>query len=166
MTGQELVGFSLALLLMAVGLVGTLVPMIPGSPLVLIAAILHKLYFGPAGASLWVLFLLGGFVVFSLGVEYLATSLGAKRLGGSWKGMAGAVVGAIVGLFFSLPGILLGPFIGAFLFEWIGDYEYKRALRAGTGAILGLLVGAVGKFAICIVMIALFSANILYRSLH
>lgn len=166
MTTVEIVGFALAVLIMIVGLVGTIVPMLPGSPIVLLVAILHRLYFGSAGASVWVLIVLAGLVLFSLFVDYLASSVGAKRLGGSWKGMVGAIVGAMVGLFFSLPGILLGPFIGAFLFEWLGDYEYKRALRAGTGATLGLLVGAVGKFSICVVMIALFSANVIYRSLH
>jgi uncharacterized protein len=162
----EIVGFSMALLVMCIGLLGTILPMIPGSPVVLVAAILHKLYFGPNGANIWVLVVLGALVLLSMVLEYLATSVGAKRLGGSWKGMSGAVVGAIVGLFFGLPGILLGPFIGAFLFELIGDYEYKRALRAGTGATLGLLVGAVGKFSVCVVMIALFSANVIYRSLN
>ena len=161
----EIVGFSLALLVMCVGLLGTILPMIPGSPIVLAAAILHKLYFGPNGANIWVLVVLGLLVLVSIGLDYVATSVGAKRLGGSWKGMLGAVVGGIVGLFFNLPGILLGPFIGAFLFELIGDYEYKRALRAGTGATLGLLIGAVGKFSVCVVMIALFSANVLYRFL-
>jgi uncharacterized protein len=161
----EIVGFSLALLVMCIGLLGTILPMIPGSPIVLAAAILHRLYFGPNGANIWVLVLLGLLVLLSMGLEYLATSVGAKRLGGSWKGMLGAVIGGIVGLFFNLPGVLLGPFIGAFLFELIGDYEYKRALRAGAGATLGLLIGAVGKFSVCVVMIALFSANVLYRLL-
>jgi hypothetical protein len=165
-TTVEIVGFALTLLVMCIGLAGSILPMLPGSPIVLAAAILHKLYFGADGANLWVLAVLAAFVLLSLGLDYLATSVGARKLGGSWKGMAGAVLGGIVGLFFSIPGILLGPFIGAFLFEYVGDYEYKRALRAGAGATLGLLVSAVGKFSVCVVMIALFSVNILYRAMN
>jgi uncharacterized protein YqgC (DUF456 family) len=72
----------------------------------------------------------------------------------------------LVGLFFSIPGILLGPFVGAFLLELIGGYEYQRALRAGAGATLGLVAGALGKFAVCVVMITLFAANVLYHSIN
>ena len=104
--------------------------------------------------------------ILALGLDYLATSVGARKLSASWRGMLGAILGGLVGLFFSIPGILLGPFIGAFLLEMAGGYEYRLALRAGAGATLGLLAGAVGKFAVCIVMITLFAANVLYHSFN
>ena len=78
--------------------------------------------------------------------------------------MVGAALGGIVGLFFSLPGIVLGPFIGAMLFEMCGGQEFKKALKAGTGAVLGLFLGIVGKFSICVIMILLFVVNVIYRS--
>jgi hypothetical protein len=90
--------------------------------------------------------------------------IGAKKLGATWKGVTGAVVGGLVGLFFSIPGILLGPFIGATLFELIGDREFRDAVRAGTGATLGLLVGAVGKTALGLAMVLLFTVNVIQRS--
>ena len=76
------------------------------------------------------------------------------------------MVGGLVGLFFILPGILFGPFLGALLFEFAGGREVKPALKAGVGATIGLLAGALGKFAICITMMALFAVNVVYRSLN
>ena len=76
----------------------------------------------------------------------------------------GAVVGGIVGLFFSLPGIILGPFVGALLLELTGGREFKPAAKAGMGAVLGLLVGAVGTLAMSLVMILLFITSVIFRS--
>ena len=56
------------------------------------------------------------FMILSLVLDFLASVVGAKKLGATWRGMLGAVVGATVGLFFSLPGLILGPLLGAFLF--------------------------------------------------
>ena len=75
-------------------------------------------------------------------------------------------MGGLIGLFFDLPGILLGPFVCAFLFEMAGGREWKAASRAGVGATLGLLAGTLGKLVCCALMIGLFTANIIYRSLN
>jgi len=164
-TAEQIVGLVLAGLVMLVGLAGTVIPGIPGAPLVFIAAVGHRLYFGAASADYWILFLLALLAGLSLLFEYLAGVYGARKLGATWRGMTGAVVGAIVGLFFGLPGILLGPFLGALLFEWAGGYPFQKALRAGVGAFIGLIAGGLGKIAICVVMITLFFVGALYRSL-
>jgi len=149
---------------MLAGLVGSIVPVLPGTPVILVAAIAHRLYFGAAGASNWVLASLVLLTLLSFGFDYLASVLGARKLGATWRGVLGALAGAIVGVFFSLPGIILGPFIGALLLELAGGRQLKPAARAGFGALLGLLAGAVGKLAICVAMIALFLVNVIYRS--
>jgi uncharacterized protein len=164
MTVEQTIGLLLALVVMCIGLAGSVLPGIPSTPLVLIAAIGHRLYFGDAGPSILVLVLLGLLMLFSLAVDYLASMVGAKKLGATWRGVLGAVVGALVGIFFSLPGIILGPFIGALTFEMVGGREFKEAARAGVGALLGLLVGAIGKLACCVAMIALFAMSVLARS--
>src|SRR5688572_27490640 len=165
MTGEQILGLSLALLVMFVGLAGSILPGLPSTPLVLLGAIGHKLYFGPTGAAVWVLVVLGAMTVVSLVLDYLATVYGAKKLGATWLGATGAIVGGLVGLFFNLPGILLGPFVGAVLFEMAGGREWKAASKAGVGATLGLLAGAIGKFACCLAMMTLFAANVIFRSL-
>lgn len=157
-------GLSLALLLMCAGLAGSILPGIPSTPLVLLAAIVHRLYFGEHGANNWVIGILLVLTVLSLVVDYLASMVGAKKLGASWRGVLGAVVGGLIGIFFSLPGILVGPFLGAMSFEMIGGREFKVAARAGVGATLGLLVGALGKLGCCVAMMTLFAVNVILRS--
>jgi len=150
---------------MSVGVAGSILPGLPSTPVVLVAAIAHKLYFGPTGAAWWVLVILSVFTALSLVVDYVASVYGAKRLGATWRGAVGAIVGGLIGLFFSLPGVLLGPFVGAFLFEWAGGREWKAASRAGVGATVGLLAGALGKLACCVAMMLLFTMNVVIRSL-
>ncbi|HTL74649.1 MAG TPA: DUF456 domain-containing protein [bacterium] len=166
MNTEEMIGLSLALLVMLAGLVGSVVPGLPGTPLILVAAIGHRLYFGDASASNLVLGVLVGLTIVSLAFDFLATALGAKKFGATWRGALGALIGGIVGLFFSLPGIILGPFLGAMLFEMLGDKEFKKAAHAGLGAMLGLLLGIVGKFSIGVMMAVLFAVNVVMRSVN
>ena len=166
MNTEEMIGLSLALLVMLAGLVGSVVPGLPGTPLILVAAIGHRLYFGDASASNLVLGVLVGLTIVSLAFDFLATVLGAKKFGATWRGALGALIGGIVGLFFSLPGIILGPFLGAMLFEMLGDKEFKKAAHAGLGAMLGLLLGIVGKFSIGVMMAVLFAVNVVMRSVN
>ncbi len=162
---EQIIGFSIAILLMLIGLAGCLLPILPGTPILLAAAVVHRLYFGDTGPSLLVLGIMTLLTILSLIFDQLASMFGAKRMGATWKGVTGAVVGGLIGLFFSLPGILLGPFIGATVFELFGDREFRDALRAGVGATLGLLLGAVGKVAVSMVMILMFSWSVVSRSM-
>ncbi|HEU5397437.1 MAG TPA: DUF456 family protein [Verrucomicrobiae bacterium] len=164
MSTAEIIGLSVALLVMLAGLVFSVLPAIPGIPLILVAAVAHRLWFGASGASNFVLILLGALTLLAIAFDFLAGMFGANKFGATWRGAVGAIVGGIVGLFFNLPGIILGPFVGATLFELVGDREMKEALRAGLGATLGLLAGIVGKFAIGVIMILLFATNVILRS--
>ena len=164
MTTEQIIGLSLTLLVMLAGLIGSLLPVLPGVPLILIAAIGHRLYFGAASINNFVLIILVWLTLVSLVFDFLASLLGSRKFGATWLGMTGAVVGGIIGLFFSLPGIILGPFLGAMIFEMLGDKEFKQAVHAGVGATVGLLLGIAGKFAIGVVMIILFATNVILRS--
>ena len=166
MTTEQIIGLILALLLMAIGVAGSILPGVPSTPVVLIAAIAHKIYFGPASAAWWVIGVLTLFTLLSLVVDYAASVYGAKRLGATWRGAVGAIVGGLIGIFFNLPGIILGPFVGAALFELAGGREWKGAGKAGVGATLGLLAGALGKLACCVAMMTLFGFNVIYRSMN
>jgi uncharacterized protein len=156
MSIEQAVGLGLAGLVMLIGLIGTMVPGIPGAPLILAAAVGHKLYFQDASLSWLALAMMLLLTVLSLFLDFLASVLGAKKMGATWRGMLGAIMGAMVGLFFSLPGIILGPIIGAFLFELAAGREWKESARAGAGAMVGLLLGAVAKVVCCVMMIAVF----------
>ena len=164
MSGEEIIGLVLAWMVMLVGLAGSALPVLPGPPLVLAAVVGHRLWFGEHSVGNLVLVLLVGLTFLSLLLDYAAAMLGAKRLGATWRGMAGAVVGALVGLFFGPVGILVGPFLGAVLFELAGGRKLREAGRAGGGAFLGVLVGGVGKVGCCTAMIVLFTVNVILRS--
>jgi uncharacterized protein YqgC (DUF456 family) len=163
-TTFEAVWFALALLVMIIGIVGCVVPGIPGTSLIFAAAVVHRLIVGAAGAQWWALCLIGGLALVSFIAEYGVSMYGAKTLGASRRGMIGAIVGGLIGLFFGILGILLGPFIGAFAFEFLGGREWRDSAKAGAGATLGLVVGAVGKLACAVAMTLLFAANILWRA--
>jgi uncharacterized protein len=163
MDEKDVIALVVALVVMAIGCIGSFLPLIPGTPIVLIAAIAHKFIMNPRSAGWFALTILVGLTIFSLVLDYLASVYGAKRLGATRKGMVGAFVGLIVGLFFNLPGILLGPFIGAGLFEMMGGREWKPAMKAGVGATLGIFAGAVGKFICCILMTAVFAFSVLWN---
>jgi uncharacterized protein len=166
MSWEQIIGISLTLIVMLIGLIGSVVPVLPGTPVVLIAAIIHRLYFGEASVSNLFLAVLVVLTGLSLLLDFLASVLGAKKFGATWRGMVGAVVGGIIGLFFALPGIILGPFLGAMIFEMTGGKEFKIAAKAGAGAVIGLLLGVIGKFSICVMMIGLFATNTIYRTLN
>lgn len=164
MTTEEIIGLSLVLLLMLAGLIGSILPGIPGVPLILVAAIGHRLYFGAHSVNNTVMVILVVLTLVSIAFDFLAGMFGANKFGATWRGALGAVLGGLGGLFFGLPGIIAGPFVGATLFELFGDRELKQALKAGLGATLGLFAGIVGKFAIAVVMILLFATNVILRS--
>jgi len=165
-TIEQIIGLSLALLVMSFGFAGSVLPGIPSTPLVMLVAIGHRIYFGAAGPSNVALIILAALMTLSLVMDYLASMAGARKLGATWRGVLGAVIGGFVGIFFNVPGIILGPFLGAALFEMIGGREWKESARAGVGAVIGLFVGAIGKLACCAAMMGLFAASVITRSLN
>jgi len=164
MSAQEGLGLIIAGVVMFVGLVGSVLPGIPGAPLILVAAVVHKLVFKAQSASYLALGILLFLTFLSVLLDFLASFLGAKKMGATWRGVLGAMVGAIVGLFFSLPGLILGPIIGAFTFELLGGREWKESARAGAGAMIGFFLGALGKVICCTVMIGIFFLSALWNS--
>jgi uncharacterized protein YqgC (DUF456 family) len=146
----------LAGLLVLVGIAGTILPAIPGTPLVLIGLVLAAWADGFQKVGWFPLAVIAGLTVLSLIVDFAATSLGAKRVGASWLAVAGATIGTIVGLFFGLPGLILGPFVGAVLGEYLARRNRDQALKAGLGTWVGILLGTAGKLALIFMMIGVF----------
>jgi hypothetical protein len=161
---EHLIGLVIALVLMLAGLAGSVLPGLPGPPLVLLAAIGHRLYFGDASIGNWGLFFLFALMVLSIALDYVAGLLGAKKMGATWRGLVGATLGVLVGIFLGPLGILAGPFVGATLLELAGGREFQESARAGAGATVGMLIGAVGKVACCVAMIGLFVITVVWNA--
>lgn len=147
----------LAVLLILVGLAGTILPALPGIPLMLGGMILSAWVgdFEQVGWG-WIaaLAVLTGLALLA---DFVAGLLGAKRVGASVWALVGAAVGTVAGLFFGIFGLLLGPFLGALLGELIAGSSLQRATHVGVGAWIGFVVGAVLKVAIAFMMIGLFA---------
>jgi uncharacterized protein YqgC (DUF456 family) len=145
MTIEQTIGLLLALLIMLVGLVGTMIPGVPGVPLVLLVAGVHRLWFDDAGVSNTVLIVLTLLTLISLGIDYLASVLGARKLGATWRGVLGAGLGATIGIFFAIPGVIIGPFVGAVAFELLGGASGKKRLGSGWARWLACSLACWGK---------------------
>ncbi len=148
--------WALAVALVIVGVLGLLLPALPGAPLLfgglLVAAWLEDFaYVGP-----WTLALLAIMAALTYLIDFLAGALGAKGFGATKYAMVGAFVGAVVGIFFGLPGILLGPFFGAVLGELLADRSLQEASAAGLGATIGLALGVAAKMALAFSMLGIF----------
>ncbi len=165
MDWPQVIGLTIAGLTMLIGVLGCVLPGIPGAPLVFVAALAHRLYFGEtASASTWVLVVIFLIMFFSVILDYLASMYGAKKLGASRNGIIGAVVGGIIGfLTFNPVVLLIGPFAGAFAGEMISGKDWKASGKAGLGATLGLLGGALGKLACALAMAGLFTVNVVWK---
>jgi len=148
----------LATVLVLAGLLGLLLPVLPGAPLVFAGLLVAAWAEDFAYVGTPTLTLLAVLALLTYAVDFAATALGAKRFGASKRAVIGAAVGALVGLFFGLPGILLGPFIGAMIGELTAQRGLGDAGRAGLGATIGLVLGVAGKLAIAFSMLGLFAA--------
>ncbi|MGQ4659442.1 DUF456 family protein [Lysobacter sp. F6437] len=149
--------YVLAGILILVGVAGTVLPALPGLPLVFGGMLLAAWAGGFEQVGGWMLLLLGVLTVLSIGIDLLATAMGAKRVGASKLALVGAVVGTFAGLFFGPIGLLAGPFIGALAGELIHGREVRKAARVGFGTWLGILFGTVLKIGLAFAMLGLFA---------
>jgi uncharacterized protein YqgC (DUF456 family) len=148
----------IAVVLVAVGLAGILLPALPGTILIFAGLLLAAWADGFTRVGGWMLAVIGLLAAASYAVDFVAGALGVKRMGASPRAMVGAALGTLLGLVFGLPGLIVGPFIGAVLGELSAHHDLRRAGRAGVAAWIGFLVGAVVKVAIAFTMLAIFLA--------
>jgi uncharacterized protein len=155
---MEAITWILAVIMVALGIAGSVLPALPGVPLV----------FGGLVLAAWAddfqrvgplpLVVLGLLVLVSFAIDFLATVLGAKRVGATKLALLGAAVGTVVGVFLGLPGLILGPFVGAVLGELASHGKVEQAARAGVATWIGLLFGTLAKLALIFTMLGVFAA--------
>jgi len=153
---MELIWWLIAIVLMAVGLLGTILPLVPGAIIILAAAIVHQLMLPGKSLGWWNIAGLVVLTLLSYALEFGSGYFGAKRFGATRWGTFGAVIGTIVGLFFGFPGLLIGPLLGAVAGELIAGKRLVSAGRAGWGTVLGNLAGILAKLIIALAMISWF----------
>ncbi len=154
--------YLIAAAMIVAGLVGAVLPALPGLPLVFGGMLVAAWTDGFDHVPVWVLVLLGLLTLCSMAVDFWATAHGARRVGASRKAVVGAMLGTLVGLFFGPVGLLLGPFAGALA----GELLHRRSLdkehlgdaaRIGLGTWVGILFGVALKLGLAFAMLGLFA---------
>ncbi len=154
--------YVLAALLMLGGLAGSVLPVLPGIPMVFGGVWLAAAVDGYRHLGLWWLLVIGAIGAVGVIVDFVAGTLGAKRVGASPRALWGAAIGTLVGLFFGIPGLLFGPFIGAVLGELASGTSVLRSAHVGVGTWLGLLFGTLLKLVLSFLMVGLFGVAMLF----
>ncbi|MDQ3618001.1 MAG: DUF456 domain-containing protein [Pseudomonadota bacterium] len=149
--------YLLAGLLILAGIAGTILPAMPGLPLVFAGMLLAAWAGDFQQVGVAMLVLLAVLTLLSLAVDFVATMMGAKRVGASRLALVGSVVGTVVGLFFGLIGLFAGPFVGALIGELIHGRRVGQATKVGFGTWVGILVGTVLKIGLAFSMLGLFA---------
>jgi hypothetical protein len=141
----------LGIFFMVAGIIGCLVPVLPGPPLSFLGLLfLHFTRFGHFSNP--TLIILGVLAVVVTILDYIVPVWGTKRFGGSKYGTRGALIGLITGFFLGPLGIIIGPLIGAFIGEMIFKDDMNYALKAGFGSLIGFLMGIGLKLAASAIM--------------
>ncbi|MFZ5663458.1 MAG: DUF456 domain-containing protein [Pseudomonadota bacterium] len=154
----QTVWYVIAALLVLVGIAGVILPALPGLPLVFAGMLVAAWADGFDKVGPLMLTVLGLLTLLSLGIDVLAASVGAKRVGASRLALAGAVIGTFVGLFVGGPvGLFAGPFVGALAGELIHARKLGPATKVGLATWLGIVVGTVLKLGLAFAMLALFA---------
>ncbi len=152
----------IAALLVIVGLAGTVLPVMPGIAFVFGGLLLAAWADNFQRVGTVTLVILGLLTALAVAADFLASALGAKRMGASPRAIVGATLGAFVGIFFGLPGLVVGPFIGAVAGELSANRELLHAGRAGLGTWMGLLLGSIAKLTLAFLMVGVFATAWLF----
>jgi len=157
----ELFWWLFTIVLFAVGLIGTIAPVLPGTTIILAATAIHRMMLAPDKSVGWrtitVLVLL---TLATYAIDVLAGYYGARYFGATKWGAFGAIIGALAGLFFGIIGLFVGPVIGAVAGEFIAGKRMIDAGRAGWGSLLGNLGAMLGKLIIAVAMITIFLVTV------
>ncbi|WP_061213702.1 DUF456 domain-containing protein [Syntrophomonas wolfei] len=154
---SSIMALIIVMILLLLGIGGTILPLLPGIPLMFVSIAAYGWYEGFNTITPKYVCILAALTVISLIVDYLSTVLGAKYFGSSKKGMWGALLGTFIGLFLFPPlGLLLGPFLGAMIGEYIEIQDVEKAVKIGVGTVVGLFSGMVFKLVLAIGMFVSF----------
>lgn len=141
----------LGLILMAVGILGCLLPLLPGPPLAFAALLIQQLRTDPPFTSKF-LWIWAGITIVVTALDYIIPVYGTRKYGGSKYGIWGCAIGLIAGIWMGPLGIIIGPFVGAFIGEMIAKNDSENALKAAWGSFVGFLLGTLLKLIACLVM--------------
>ena len=155
--------WTLTVSLMLAGLAGTVLPLLPGPFIILVAAVAHKFLRPETGITWWCIVALALLVVVSYIVDFFSGAVGTKWFGGSKWGIWGVLIGGVVGLFFAPIGLIVGPIIGGLVAELlIARKKMGPAVKATWGSVVGTTLGMAVRIGISIAMVVLFMFDVIW----
>ncbi|AOY01503.1 DUF456 domain-containing protein [Jeongeupia sp. USM3] len=157
MTDAYTLWLLLATALILIGLAGSLLPMLPGTPFVFGGMLLAAWADGFNRIGWVTLGVLGALLLLAILLDFVAGALGAKRVGASPQAVWGSMIGAVLGIAGGVIGLIIGPFVGAALGEYLARRDAIQAGRVGLATWIGLLIAAVAKVAIALAMLGVFA---------
>jgi len=166
--------WTLVVAMVLAGLAGTVLPVLPGTLLVLAGLFLGAWIDGFARVSGVTMGVIALLAVLGFATDYVAALLGAKKIGASRWALIGAALGTVVGLLAGVVGVLVLPFVGAVAGEWYAlrrappsaegaPGTARRALDVGVATWIGLLLGTAVKLALAFVMVGVFVIALLWH---
>lgn len=154
-------GLIIAVLFFAAGLVGTILPALPGAPLIWLGMLAYGLFTGFEKLSAWFFIGQALAVVLIFFIDYAANAWGVRRYGGSRAAVWGSLAGILLGILFLGPvGLVFGPFVGAVAGDLTAQKPLAAAVRSGVGTIIGMIGGLAFKLVVEAGMIIWFFAAI------
>ena len=158
---MDIVLLVLGFVLMLTGILGSFLPVLPGTPVSWLGLLLLHLT-AAVPDDWWFLGITLAIALIVFAMDYLIPALGTKKFGGTKAGMIGTTLGLVVAIVFPMLGILgiiIWPFVGAFLGELLNKADQKSALKAAFGSFIGFLTGTFLKFVVTIIFMGLFIAK-------
>jgi hypothetical protein len=146
----------LAALMIALGVIGTVLPALPGAALVFAGVVLAAWIDDFTRISIGTLVAIGVLTLLAFAADYVAAAAGARKAGASRLAIIGAALGTLAGVFTGLVGLLFLPLVGAAVGEYLAERDVGRAGKVGVATWLGFLVGTAVKVAIVFTMVGLF----------
>jgi uncharacterized protein len=151
-----------AILLVVIGVAGTILPMLPGVPLVFAGLLLAAWHDGFDQVSILTIVIIGVIATMAWAVDFFASIVTAKKVGASKYALLGAGIGAIIGISGGVVGLIIGPAIGAIIGELITHKNTSKAIAVkattvGIAAGLGFVLALAIKIVLVLSMLAVFA---------
>ncbi len=151
-----------AILLVVIGIAGTVLPMLPGVPLVFAGLLLAAWHGGFDQVSILTMVIIGVIAAVAWAVDFFASVVTAKKAGASKYALWGAGIGAVLGIAGGIVGLIVGPAIGAIIGELIAHKNTSKeattkATTVGIAAGLGFVLALAIKIVLALTMLAVFA---------
>jgi uncharacterized protein len=151
-----------AVFLVVIGIAGTVLPMLPGVPLVFAGLLLAAWHGGFNQVGVITVVMIGAIAALAWVIDFAASIMTAKKFGASKYALWGAGIGALLGLAGGIAGVIVGPAIGAIVGELISHQKMSKeatakATTVGIAAGLGFVLAMSLKIILVLIMLAIFA---------